>query len=88
MHVRRHVQSIDRFPPHRCSCLSVYRSTRYDAHLRLLRRQLAERNNAWQALLRYLPAEVNSSMTAVISGALEALDAGELMGTDASYRVC
>lgn len=37
-----------------------YLSTRrYDAHLRRLRRQLAERKQrAWQALLRYLPAEV------------------------------
>ena len=37
-----------------------YLSTkRYDAHLRRLRRQLAERKQlAWQALLRFLPAEV------------------------------
>lgn len=37
-----------------------YLSTRrYDAHLRRLRRQLAERKQrAWQALLRYLPAEL------------------------------
>ncbi|PEX83780.1 PLP-dependent aminotransferase family protein [Klebsiella sp. KG9] len=37
-----------------------YLSTkRYDAHLRRLRRQLAERKQlAWQALLRHLPAEV------------------------------
>ncbi len=37
-----------------------YLSTRrYDAHLRRLRRQLAERKQrARQALLRYLPAEV------------------------------
>ncbi|CAK7074740.1 MAG: 2-aminoadipate transaminase [Citrobacter freundii] len=38
-----------------------YLSTRrYDAHLRRLRRQLAERKQqAWQTLLRHLPAEVN-----------------------------
>ena len=37
-----------------------YLSTkRYDAHLRRLRRQLAERKQqAWQALLRHLPPEV------------------------------
>ncbi len=37
-----------------------YLSTRrYDAHLRRLRRQLAERKQqAWQAPLRHLPAEV------------------------------
>lgn len=37
-----------------------YLSTRrYDAHLRRLRRQLAERKQqAWQTLLRHLPAEV------------------------------
>ena len=50
------------YPPvRRCSLALVdYLSTkRYDAHLRRLRRQLAERKQqAWQALLRHLPPEV------------------------------
>ena len=46
-----------------------YLSTRrYDAHLRRLRRQLAERKQrAWQALLRYLPAEVKFIIMTVVT---------------------
>mgnify|MGYP000286933601 CR=1 FL=1 len=61
-----------------------YLSTRrYDAHLRRLRRQLAERKQrAWQALLRYLPAEVkihhNDSGYFLWREPPEPLDAGEL----------
>ncbi|EGD8972435.1 PLP-dependent aminotransferase family protein, partial [Escherichia coli] len=61
-----------------------YLSTRrYDAHLRRLRRQLAERKQrAWQALLRYLPAEVkihhNDSGYFLWLELPEPLDAGEL----------
>ena len=61
-----------------------YLSTRrYDAHLRRLRRQLAERKQrAWQALLRYLPAEVkihhSDSGYFLWLELPEPLDAGEL----------
>ncbi len=61
-----------------------YLSTRrYDAHLRRLRRQLAERKQrAWQALLRYLPAEVkihhNDSGYFLWLELPAPLDAGEL----------
>ena len=61
-----------------------YLSTRrYDAHLRRLRRQLAERKQrAWQALLRYLPVEVkihhNDSGYFLWLELPEPLDAGEL----------
>lgn len=45
-----------------------YLSTRrYDAHLRRLRRQLAERKQqAWQTLLRHLPAEVKFTITIAV----------------------
>ncbi|EBJ4823294.1 PLP-dependent aminotransferase family protein [Salmonella enterica] len=61
-----------------------YLSTRrYDAHLRRLRRQLAERKQqAWQTLLRHLPAEVkihhNDSGYFLWLELPEQLDAGEL----------
>ncbi|VEI41809.1 GntR family transcriptional regulator [Citrobacter youngae] len=61
-----------------------YLSTRrYDAHLRRLRRQLAERKQqAWQTLLRHLPAEVkihhNDSGYFLWLELPEPLDAGEL----------
>ncbi len=61
-----------------------YLSTRrYDAHLRRLRRQLAERKQrAWQALLRYLPAEVkihhNDSGYFSLAGAPRAVRCGRI----------
>ncbi len=73
-----------------------YLSTRrYDAHLRRLRRQLAERKQrAWQALLRYLPAEVkihhSDSGYFLWLELPEPLDARRIKpgGTDASYQYC
>ncbi|AFJ47243.1 PLP-dependent aminotransferase family protein [Shimwellia blattae] len=45
--------------PMQLALVDFITSRRYDAHLRRLRRQLAERKQrAWQALLRHLPADV------------------------------
>ena len=73
-----------------------YLSTRrYDAHLRRLRRQLAERKQrAWQALLRYLPAEVkihhNDSGYFLWLELPRAVRCRRIKpgGTDASYQYC
>lgn len=70
-----------------------YLSTRrYDAHLRRLRRQLAERKQrAWQALLRYLPAEVkihhNDSGYFLWLELPEPLDAGELSQAALAHHI-
>ncbi|MDU1026485.1 MAG: PLP-dependent aminotransferase family protein, partial [Leclercia adecarboxylata] len=45
--------------PMQLALVDYLATKRYDAHLRRLRRTLAERKQqAWQALLRHLPAEV------------------------------
>ncbi|HAT3922778.1 TPA: PLP-dependent aminotransferase family protein [Citrobacter amalonaticus] len=70
-----------------------YLSTRrYDAHLRRLRRQLAERKQqAWQTLLRHLPAEVkihhNNSGYFLWLELPESLDAGELTAQALAHHI-
>ena len=70
-----------------------YLSTRrYDAHLRRLRRQLAERKQmAWQTLLRYLPSEVkihhNDSGYFLWLELPAHLDAGELSERALAHRI-
>ncbi|BDG84601.1 PLP-dependent aminotransferase family protein [Citrobacter koseri] len=70
-----------------------YLSTRrYDAHLRRLRRQLAERKQqAWQTLLRHLPAEVkihhNDSGYFLWLELPESLDAGELSAQALAHQI-
>ncbi|TDN64168.1 DNA-binding transcriptional MocR family regulator [Scandinavium goeteborgense] len=65
---------------------------RYDAHLRRLRRQLAERKHlAWQALLRHLPAEVkihhNDSGYFLWLELPAGLDAGELGARALAHKI-
>lgn len=70
-----------------------YLSTRrYDAHLRRLRRQLAERKQqAWQTLLRHLPAEVkihhNDSGYFLWLALPEHFDAGELSAKALEHNI-
>lgn len=70
-----------------------YLSTRrYDAHLRRLRRQLAERKQqAWQSLLRHLPADVkihhNNSGYFLWLELPESMDAGELTAQALAHQI-
>lgn len=63
-HARRiqHLQlmsTLSTSSPMQLALVDYLATKRYDAHLRRLRRQLAERKQlAWQSLLRHLPAEV------------------------------
>lgn len=89
---RKHARKIQRLQlmstlstssPMQLALVDYLSTRRYDAHLRRLRRQLAERKQrAWQALLRYLPAEVkihhNDSGYFLWLELPEPLDAGEL----------
>src|SRR5699024_120372 len=70
-----------------------YLSTRrYDVHLRRLRRQLAERKQqAWQLLLRHLPADVkihhNNSGYFLWLELPESMDAGELTAQALAHQI-
>lgn len=81
--------------PMQLALVDYFSTRRYDAHLRRLRRQLAERKQrVWQALLRYLPAEVkihhNDSGLFSLAGTPRAVRCGRIKysGIGASYQYC
>lgn len=78
--------------PMQLALVDYLATRRYDAHLRRLRRQLAERKQqAWQTLLRHLPPEVkvhhNNSGYFLWLELPEPLDAGELTSQALAHHI-